>query len=188
MVKNCIICGKEHDGSFGSGLYCSKSCASIANKEIEGINYIPKDGEIFKLIEGTDHYYVSNYGTVISKYNNNFNIKLKEHIVRGLMRVAIIYANGVKRDSSVAFLVLSAFNKRDNKVRFVANHIDGDKTNNRFENLEWTLRRRKPIKVKNLTTGVIYDSILQAAKLEGVSTSTIYRNCNNNNRFTFIKD
>jgi hypothetical protein len=24
----CIKCGKEHDGSFGSGKYCSKSCAN----------------------------------------------------------------------------------------------------------------------------------------------------------------
>ena len=24
----CLKCGKEHDGSFGSGKYCSKSCAN----------------------------------------------------------------------------------------------------------------------------------------------------------------
>jgi len=27
-MKKCLRCGKEHDGSFGSGKYCSRSCAN----------------------------------------------------------------------------------------------------------------------------------------------------------------
>jgi hypothetical protein len=27
-MEKCIKCGKEHDGSFGSGKYCSRSCAN----------------------------------------------------------------------------------------------------------------------------------------------------------------
>ena len=33
----CLKCGKEHDGTFGSGKYCSKSCANsrIRTEEVK---------------------------------------------------------------------------------------------------------------------------------------------------------
>jgi hypothetical protein len=48
-MKRCIKCNKEHDGSFGSGKYCSKSCAnsrtfskeSIEKKRLANKNQIP---------------------------------------------------------------------------------------------------------------------------------------------------
>lgn len=30
-IKQCAVCGKEHDGSYGSGRFCSASCRSKAN-------------------------------------------------------------------------------------------------------------------------------------------------------------
>ena len=30
-MKNCLKCGKEHDGSFGSGKFCSITCANSRN-------------------------------------------------------------------------------------------------------------------------------------------------------------
>lgn len=32
---NCVKCGKQHDGKFGSGKYCSRSCANSRERSLE---------------------------------------------------------------------------------------------------------------------------------------------------------
>lgn len=38
----CEVCGKEHDGSFGSGRFCSKSCASVLGARTKNSLYPPQ--------------------------------------------------------------------------------------------------------------------------------------------------
>jgi hypothetical protein len=52
-------------------------------------------------------------------------------------RTVLLYAAGKPKNRSVHRLVLTAF-KGEPPEGAVCNHIDGDKTNNRVENLEWS--------------------------------------------------
>lgn len=80
----CLCCGKEHDGSFGSGKYCSISCA---NKQIHSdetklkISKGVKTSELFKennikaikyrnLIHGYGQLYCKECGKLIIDYNS----------------------------------------------------------------------------------------------------------------------
>lgn len=41
-MNKCNRCGKNHDGTFGSGKFCSKSCANTRNHSVETKNKISK--------------------------------------------------------------------------------------------------------------------------------------------------
>jgi hypothetical protein len=86
----------------------------------------------------------------------------------------------------------------------VVDHIDSNKTNNHINNLQWLTyqensikawadglcghdhnyvhkggsgRPRSDRKVINLTTGVVYDSVIDAANLNNINNSGIYKCC-----------
>src|SRR5699024_1513491 len=89
-------------------------------------------------------YEVSNYGRVRSKQRlalgkNNCYRKLPEKILKerinknGYNRVAL-YKNGIVKNKLVHRLVLEAFSGKSDKI---VNHINGKKTDNRIQNLEY---------------------------------------------------
>ena len=102
--------------------------------------------------------------------------------------------NGKRSNHFVHRLVATAFVKNPNN-EIQVNHIDGDKTNNDFKNLEWVspsenikhahsigkakisdlckqkLRERSIVKVIDLQTGIVYDSIKEAC----LATNTEYQ-------------
>lgn len=90
--------------------------------------------EIWKDINGYPDYQVSNYGRIWSKKTQRY---LKQQLKKnGYYNVGLYAINGKMKKERVHRLVALAF--VDNPHNYtVVNHIDGDKTNNKAENLEW---------------------------------------------------
>lgn len=93
--------------------------------------------EIWKPIVGFEGLYeVSNIGRVKSlKRNTTSGRVLSQALNRGYMSV-VLCKNGKHYNAKVHRLVAMAYIQNPNKKKEV-NHIDGNKTNNRAENLEW---------------------------------------------------
>lgn len=97
--------------------------------------------EIWKNIPNTnDNYQISNLGNVRSRHNKyTHKIDLEYHYLnpyttkKGYLTVKI---KEHKTSRVIHRLVANAFIPNPNKLPQV-NHIDGNKTNNRVENLEW---------------------------------------------------
>lgn len=81
-------------------------------------------------------------------------------------------------------LVAEAYLSNPNNYDTV-DHIDGDRTNNCVNNLQWmdakdNIRKGTSTKVKCLNTGEIFDSIKIAAEHFDISTDVIERSLKNN--------
>jgi len=138
-----------------------------------------------KRIPGFSKYEISEDGNVMS-----FNIKgikpIVPNISRGYLRVAIYNDKGIRKSMYVHRLVgLTYIPLIEGKD--CINHIDGNKFNNYFKNLEWVtphenstlaakaglydirfgVRNHKSRTVLNIRTGIYYDTIAEAAKTVG---------------------
>ncbi len=107
----------------------------------------------WKIIVGAPHYYVSNEGKVLScarleeikgRHPNPYLRKRRTTILKprinnsGYYQVSLPFQEGTKR-KSIHRLVAEAFIPNpENKPE--VNHIDGDRLNNRYDNLEWCTR------------------------------------------------
>ena len=96
---------------------------------------IDLDGEIWKIIENFPDYEVSNQGRVKSlKFGKEIILTPGKN--KGYLIVKL-YKNGKKYNKTVHRLVLKAFKPNEDLNKNECNHIDGNKTNNCVENLEW---------------------------------------------------
>lgn len=106
--------------------------------------------EIWKQINGFSNYQVSNFGRVkrigriiVNKRGRTMEIKevimKPETTYNGYQRVGL-YLNGTLYHKRVATLVAEAFNGAKPDGREI-DHIDGDKTNNKPENLRYVTHK-----------------------------------------------
>ena len=136
-------------------------------------------------------YQVSNFGRVKSMshwqtYSNGDRHFYKGHILtpgKGPTGYLSVRLGSKGREAGVHRLVAETFLKRGSGENEV-NHIDGDKANNRVDNLEWVTRKenmrhcrvilkkqtgRGKISVCCVETGEIFESLSQAAKTKQLS-------------------
>lgn len=144
-------------------------------------------------------YQVSNFGRVKSLNFGRTGVQkvLKTQKYPNKYVKADLRHNGTIHTKSIHRLVAEAFipnleNKSD------VNHIDGDKHNNRVDNLEWATRSenmrhckeilhknagRPPRPVKCLETGEIYENMHLASAKTGVPIVSIRNNLEDSSRY-----
>jgi hypothetical protein len=131
--------------------------------------------EIWRTIENFENYKVSNYGNVI---NNITKRILKQEKTKGYLRVSLCCKNKVTR-FQVHRLVATAFIINFNDKKCV-NHIDGIKTNNNSNNLEWCTYSENEKHSYN-----VLGKINNNRKLSELEVIDIRENCIKGNRMNF---
>jgi hypothetical protein len=143
-MANCLNCKKEFKERNHAHTYCSAYC----QRKKSSLNYghqkdynpeLNLDGEIWLPIDGYGgHYEISNLGRLRSYGHFNKLVILKLFLGdRGYYRkTLLIKGTLIRKNYSVHRLVAMAFIPNHNGKPNV-NHIDGNKLNNRVENLEW---------------------------------------------------
>lgn len=86
----------------------------------------------YKKIDGFVNYEISNEGNV---FNTKTGRILKQELSKGYLRTTLSGNGKTKRFQSHVLIALSFIPNPNNKK--CVNHIDGNKLNNRVENLEW---------------------------------------------------
>jgi len=85
-----------------------------------------------RVIKNYENYFIYEDGTV---FNTKTNRKLK-NVLAERYQVVLLYKNGIRKMFYVHRLVAEAFcNKKENANQ--VNHIDSNKINNHYSNLEW---------------------------------------------------
>lgn len=185
----CERCGCEHDGSFGSGRFCSAYCSAMrypVNKPIsenEANNLVP--------IPKYSPYYVSDEGKVYKKQNGMY-FEITQGFSRKGYKLVTLTVNGKKKRLQVHRLVMLSFCPCENSSQLLVNHKDENPSNNNLSNLEWCdnkynvnygtaiqrIADAQSIKVLCETTGIVYKSLTEASKQTGVYLSNISACCN----------
>ena len=143
-----------------------------------------------KDIQWFENYTINTNGQVFSKRRNIF---LKTRLDKDGYVMVVLYGNGKKKNTSIHRLLAISFIANPDKKPQV-NHINGIKSDNRLENLEWvtasenivhswtiglsdkcrkilsTIHNRSLINMEN---GIFYGSIKEAAEKENINYSTL---------------
>ena len=158
--------------------------------------------EIWKKIKDYEGYEISNYGQVKSLKNNK-----QKKLLKSINNDGYEYLNLCKKGKYKTFtihrLVALAFINNPLKKETV-NHINGIKTDNNINNLEWSTRQEQSIHsykiglqkktnnqiVLNIETGIFYNSVFEASFYCNYKKSTLASKLNgtrkNNTNFIYV--
>lgn len=155
--------------------------------------------EIWKKIEEYNDYQVSNLGRVKSLKNKKEKVLKPSKNSSGYLQV-VLSKNGKVKSHFIHKLVAKAF--VDNKNKYIeVNHIDENKTNNFYSNLEWCDRKYNmnygTIKAKQAKAQMkkvaklskdgkvlqVYESIKEAAKANNCIETHIVACCRHKNHY-----
>jgi len=144
---------------------------------------------VWKDIKGAKGYSVSNLGDVRNKSTDHI---IKPQITKNGILYVPLYVNGEKVTRSVKVLVAKAFVPGRTKVFDTAINMDGDKRNNRADNLVWRPRwhavkysrqflveypHGKKGPVQELLEGVIFETVVEAGVGNGVLFRDVFASC-----------
>lgn len=94
------------------------------------------------LPEVKDRYYINTKGELFTDYGTK---KMKDAIKNGYVKNWLILKDGTGKSFFRHRLVMICFAKCKNYKDLQVNHIDGNKTNNSLENLEWCTNQENRI-------------------------------------------
>lgn len=129
-------------------------------------------------------YEISNDGKI---KNSKTGRILKTSVNKQGYEQVCIHHNGKQYTKNIHRLIAETFYDYDKYDELEVNHIDGNKLNNRIENLEWCTRKEnvdhafrkhlrvpsRRIKIRVIETGEEYESIRECARTIGVDQSMI---------------
>lgn len=119
--------------------------------------------EIWKDVEGWEgEYKISNFGRILSKKRNKGWVELKGSIDTGGYNYLCLYSKKEKRVQKWMHRLVAIYFIPNPNNHHDVNHKDGNKLNNRVDNLEWVNRRENVAHAnklrgdKKLPSGVVY--------------------------------
>lgn len=150
-----------------------------------------KEKEVWKSITEFDNLYeVSNFGNIRNKATKKIKALHRQYKNAGYYRVN--FFNGEKRKKFFVHILVAKYFVNGYEDGFIVNHIDGDKTNNRYSNLEWVSRsynNKHYIKTKNIKGSYfkqkvevtfvngdckVFESICACARYMGITDKRIH--------------
>ena len=118
-----------------------------SQKEKNINNSIKEDGVNIKKVYGFDKYLITKDGKVYSTYNENI-ILLSYKNKNGYKKIKL-YKNKKQYDECIHRLVLKTFDPCENMEKYVVNHKNLNRSDNRLENLEWCTQKENTIHAFN---------------------------------------
>lgn len=141
--------------------------------------------EKYIVINEFDNYAVSNLGNIKNIKKRNI---LTPHLNHNGYLAYTFCQNGIKKNFLIHRLVALYFIDNPNNLPYV-NHKDGNKTNNRVENLEWCTAKEndnharnsglknqeKPVIAENIISKekIVFKSVTEAGGFLGINKGTI---------------
>ena len=137
--------------------------SSFLNRTCRALSYrsFSTHLERWKDINGLTKYQVSSFGNVKSKKRNKV-LRIDAERINGSATIRLISDSGALKWRTVSRLVLEAFLPTTNSESLFAIHIDGDRYNNKLDNLKWddkfypyTCNNGDPVRLQSIETGDI---------------------------------
>lgn len=181
----------------------------IAKLQREILWYNIDENEIWKdiVIENVPSIYeVSNYGRVRSKNRYRYSKNGKKTLIKGSILSSYLDKNGnphVKlkiidnymKDVTIVSLVAKIFLNKNSDRKMIVNHIDGNKCNNRVDNLEIIRKKmahkskigfKNPSPVYCIETDFRYNSINEMCNILRLNYTNVYNKLKNVSKGTIV--